>query len=296
MTSTAKRSWSNSSRIVLACAAAVALVVAALAFTASPAKAYADDGVPMYRLYNPYTGEHFYTASADECDNVVVAGWIYEGVGWVAPSSGEPVYRLYNEFGGEHHYTPDATERASLLAAGWSDEGESWYSGGSVPLYREYNPNMSSCNHNYTTNATEHGNLVGIGWSDEGVAWYGEAEGYIVPEDAESAWVGRWNLVDAHADETVNGISLDRNTLLMFSAMGYYVYVDLAADGSLTGFVSGGGETYSYSDSTWAAKDATTGYVFASYEDSSGWARLTLADGKLTISSDGGWAVLEKIK
>ena len=29
----------------------------------------------MYRLYNKYTGEHFYTGSESERDGLVAAGW-----------------------------------------------------------------------------------------------------------------------------------------------------------------------------------------------------------------------------
>ena len=36
----------------------------------------------MYRLYNQNSGEHFYTASADEHDAVKAAGWSYEGISW----------------------------------------------------------------------------------------------------------------------------------------------------------------------------------------------------------------------
>lgn len=42
----------------------------------------------MYRLYNPNSGEHFYTASVAERDTVKKAGWRYEGIGWQAPKSG----------------------------------------------------------------------------------------------------------------------------------------------------------------------------------------------------------------
>ena len=38
--------------------------------------------VPMHRLYNPNSGEHFYTGSVEERDMLVSAGWIYEGIGW----------------------------------------------------------------------------------------------------------------------------------------------------------------------------------------------------------------------
>ncbi len=129
-----------------------------------------------FRLYNPNSGEHFYTLDFQENYDLVVAGWFPEGLGWVSASDESvPVYRLYNSFAGEHHYTTDAAERDSLVASGWTDEGVGWHSDpakGQV-LYREYNPNMFSCNHNYTTDKAEHDYLVSLGWRDEGTAWYG---------------------------------------------------------------------------------------------------------------------------
>ncbi len=129
----------------------------------------------MYRLYNPYSGEHFYTANADEKQGLVNVGWVDEGIGWTAPTEGDPVYRVYNSYAGEHHYTLDAAERDSLVETGWTDEGVGWCSDPThaVPLYREYNPNMYCCNHNYTTSKEEHDSLVAAGWRDEGFAWYG---------------------------------------------------------------------------------------------------------------------------
>ncbi|WP_248922686.1 InlB B-repeat-containing protein [Olsenella intestinalis] len=133
-------------------------------------------GVPMYRLYNPYSGEHFYTASAYERDAVDEAGWNYEGVGWVAPSTdGEPVYRLYNPNAGDHHYTMSAGERDVLVGVGWSYEGVGWLSDPheAVPVWREYNPFATSGAHNFTTSEAEHVHLCTIGWRGEGIAWYG---------------------------------------------------------------------------------------------------------------------------
>ena len=134
---------------------------------------------PMYRLYNRYTGEHFYTASAYERDSLSSVGWDYEGVGWTAPASGDPVYRLYNPYapGGDHHYTTSAHERDALVAEGWSYEGVGWSSaaGGAdrVPLYRQYNPYASTGTHNYTASLYESDHLVSLGWRAEGIAWYG---------------------------------------------------------------------------------------------------------------------------
>ena len=132
----------------------------------------------MYRVYNPNSGEHFYTSNKVEKDHLVNLGWKYEGVGWKAPTvSNYPVYRLYNANGGEHHYTMNVAEKNNLVKLGWKYEGIGWFSAdpndsNSVPLLREYNPNAFSNNHNYTTNANEHNWLVGLGWKDEGKAWY----------------------------------------------------------------------------------------------------------------------------
>ncbi len=130
---------------------------------------------PLHRLYNPNSGEHFFTASDHERDVVVDAGWIYEGEAWQAPESGIPVYRLYNSNAGEHHYTRSVAERDNLLSLGWNDEGTGWYSdeAESVPLYRVYNPNAFSNNHHYTVSADERDWLVSLGWNDEGIGWYG---------------------------------------------------------------------------------------------------------------------------
>ena len=134
------------------------------------------DTVVMHRLYNPNSGEHFYTADGEERDHLVKVGWRYEGVGWVAPAKSQtPVHRLYNPVAGEHHYTSDLDERNMLVRAGWNYEGVGWYSDDakSVPLYRQYNPNAFACNHNYTTDKEENDHLVSLGWRYEGIGWYG---------------------------------------------------------------------------------------------------------------------------
>lgn len=132
--------------------------------------------VSMYRLYNPYTGEHFYTSNSTERDGLVDVGWLYEGEGWRAPrASSSPVYRLYNKYAGDHHYTMSVSERDSLVASGWSYEGIGWYSDDSkgTPLYRQYNPYATTGSHNYTTSKGENDSLVAVGWRAEGIAWYG---------------------------------------------------------------------------------------------------------------------------
>ena len=129
----------------------------------------------MFRLYNPNSGEHFYTSSELERDHLVDVGWNFEGNGWTAPTAGDEVYRLYNSYAGEHHYTLSTVERDSLIEAGWNDEGIGWHSDPAhrVPLYRLYNPNEYANNHHYTKEAGERDILLGIGWQNEDIAWYG---------------------------------------------------------------------------------------------------------------------------
>ena len=140
--------------------------------------AFADNDV--YRLYNYNTGEHFYTSSQVESVGLQKLGWVYEGIGWVAPSEGKPVYRLYNPNakGGDHYYTESAFERDSLVQKGWHFDGSFWKSGGTVPVYVAYT-NASSGAHHYTTTAYERDSLLKVGWKFPSVAWYAAAPGKL---------------------------------------------------------------------------------------------------------------------
>lgn len=155
---------------------AAAAMAAVLMMPAVTLQTKAASGTPMYRMYNPNSGEHFYTAKSGERDGLVEVGWMYEGIGWYAPSSSStPVYRLYNGNDGDHHYTVNAGEKDALIKAGWNDEGIGWYSDDAKtnPVYREYNPHARRCNHNYTANEKEHEALVSkFGWNDEKIGWY----------------------------------------------------------------------------------------------------------------------------
>ena len=126
----------------------------------------------MYRLYNPYTGEHFYTANAGERQTLIGLGWKDEGIGWIAPTSGTAVYRLYNPFNDDHHYTPNKQEYDSLVKLGWKGEGVGWYSGGGVAVHRLFNKYVTTRTHHYTTSTEEKNQLVSIGWTYEGTGWY----------------------------------------------------------------------------------------------------------------------------
>ena len=132
--------------------------------------------VMMYRLYNPNSGEHFYTGSIEERDYLVSLGWNFEGNAWEAPVTSDiPVFRLYNPNAGDHHYTPSAEERDNLIEAGWNYEGIAWYSASpeGKPLHRLYNPNAVAGAHHYTMSEEERDYLVSLGWQYEGIGWFG---------------------------------------------------------------------------------------------------------------------------
>ena len=86
---------------------------------------------PMYRLYNPNSGEHFYTGSVEEKDNLVSVGWNYEGIAFNSGFENEvPQYRLHNPNAtrGAYHFTASLEERDMLISLGWEYQGIGWYS------------------------------------------------------------------------------------------------------------------------------------------------------------------------
>ncbi len=149
-----------------------------------PDREISTDGsrVAMFRLYNRWTGEHFYTSSKSERDDIVKAGWVYEQIEWYAPTSEDykPVYRLYNRYveGGDHHYTTSSDEKDECVKAGWTYEGEGWRTveaGATdyVKVLRQYNPYATTGTHNYTTDEDEQKYLVSLGWRAEADGGWG---------------------------------------------------------------------------------------------------------------------------
>ena len=170
--------------------------VMALTFTPSGVLAEgADDefeSVPVYGLYNPNSGEHYFTVDESETENLLQVGWEEGDVKWFAPASGDPVYCLYNpnvfdaagNALGDHHYTSSETERDSLLAVGWLEGDVKFYSApeNSNPIYGVYNPNAYSMYmsgaHHLTQDASEVKDLLALGWEEGNPKFYGYA---VVP-------------------------------------------------------------------------------------------------------------------
>lgn len=152
--------------------------------------------IVVYRVYNPNSGEHLYTGSSDEVQDLVAKGWHNEGTAWSFLQAGRqpvvPICRFYNPNSGEHFYANwDSNEISSLLNSGWNEEGVVGYAPTvsefsqkvsdtttitvfSDPVYRLCNPNCTGAGaHHYTTDAAERDHLVSLGWRYEGVAWNG---------------------------------------------------------------------------------------------------------------------------
>lgn len=133
-------------------------------------------GTTVYRLYNQFSGEHFYTASLSEYNGLVAAGWTGEGKGFSAATSGAPVYRLLNPTTGEHFYTTSSIERDGIVGVGWTYEGVAFYSltaSTGTPVYRAFNPNAQGPgSHLFTVSKSEIDGLTPLGWIYEGEAFY----------------------------------------------------------------------------------------------------------------------------
>ncbi|MDM8271574.1 hypothetical protein [Thermophilibacter provencensis] len=133
-----------------------------------------DSSITMWRLYNPYTGEHLYTSDYSEYERLGTIGWKLEGKAWAAPViSGDPVWRLYNPYTDDHHYTTSKSEYDELAGLGWKQEGIGWYSASredGLPIYRLYN--RYNGYHHYTMDEVESIALSEIGWTPEGIGWY----------------------------------------------------------------------------------------------------------------------------
>lgn len=165
--------------------------------------------ISMYRMYNPNSGEHFYTQNTYERDHLRRVGWNYEGIGWKAPTKGMPVYRLFNRNSGEHFYTLNSYERDHLVKLGWRYEGIGWYShtgANSLPVYRLYNPNSGW--HHYTLNSYERNYLVSLGWKSEGTGWNAVGLGEGSNEDYHLLNVNNYDQYALGAPSGCEGASL----------------------------------------------------------------------------------------
>lgn len=155
-------------------AAAPAVKAAPQAAAAPKAAPKAEATIPIYRVYNPNSGEHLHTMNGNEKDFLVRLGWRYEGISMRVLGSGRELFRIYNPNSGEHFFTLNGAERDHLKSLGWRYEGIAWHTPWTgMPMYRVYNPNTQGAGaHHYTMDANERDFLTRAGWRYEGISWH----------------------------------------------------------------------------------------------------------------------------
>ncbi len=83
--------------------------------------------VPLFRLFNGGSGDHFYTTSELEKGGALASGYTDEGISCFVFSdniSGTvALFRLFNGGSGDHFYTTSKLEKGGALASGYRDEG-----------------------------------------------------------------------------------------------------------------------------------------------------------------------------
>ena len=91
-----------------------------------------DGGQKVYRMMDPKTYYHHYTASQKEIETLKSQGWVYEGFAFYSAKDlprALPVHRLFNLNAryGTHAYTVDDGLKNKLENQGWRYEGAGWY-------------------------------------------------------------------------------------------------------------------------------------------------------------------------
>lgn len=92
--------------------------------------------IPLFRLFNPSTGDHLYTIDSNEQKEAIQRGYISEGISCYVYTKGEgtlnvtrePLYRLYNATTQDHLYTTLAfVAEDARTRMGYQDEGIAGY-------------------------------------------------------------------------------------------------------------------------------------------------------------------------
>jgi peptidoglycan/xylan/chitin deacetylase (PgdA/CDA1 family) len=155
------------------------LVTVAVALPSSVAKAADTTGlIPVTRLYQPATGDHFYTTSASDIAIAESVGFQNDGVGFNAyatSASGVPVYRLYSPLTEKHFYTTSTSDVTIATGVGYQNDGVAFYedsaaSANNVAVDRMYQPR--DYDHFYTTSASDVSIAKSVGYQDEGAVFY----------------------------------------------------------------------------------------------------------------------------
>jgi len=193
----------------------------------------------VYRMYNPYNGEHFYSKNLEEVYYLISEGWNFEqesdfGSVDALDYDAIPVYRLFNpNEGGMHFYTGNAQEAAYLSTIGCNYEGISHYvydpdCKKGVMQYRQNNPYSLNGQHNWTANLEEKEWLESLGWIDEGVVWNViELNDYV-----QTGIVGSFRYVDPDIQELVCTYTFNANGTGKYDISGEVLNFTYTTDGN----------------------------------------------------------------
>jgi hypothetical protein len=142
-----------------------------------------DQLTSIYRLYNPGTGFHLFSANRGEIDLITGQGFVNEGVAYRTTAvASQALHRFYQVASGRHFYSANDGERDALVAnpaSGYLYEGVAYqvYAAAAPPLnttpvVRFYDPGTAT--HFYTASPAEQQILQNTrpDWVMEGVAWY----------------------------------------------------------------------------------------------------------------------------
>lgn len=131
---------------------------------------YVPATLPVYRFFNPSTGDHFFTAFEKEKEALMSGasgnGWNFEGIAWYTSEwTPYPVYRLFDAGRtGAHFYTADKSVCEEYTGRGWIYEGIAWYSEGQAgrQVFRLEDHENSESFH-FTASVSERDALVSLG-------------------------------------------------------------------------------------------------------------------------------------
>ena len=149
---------------------------------------------PVHRFFDTHTGDHFYTTSTAEAEQVkaTIPFFTYEGAAWATPDKGagtRDVFRFFDTRTGTHLFTADAGERDQIVRTlpNYQYEGVAFQAyadpaaagPGGVTLERFFDTKTGQ--HHMAGSAAEayginHG-AAGPGWVDEGAAFTVHAPG-----------------------------------------------------------------------------------------------------------------------
>ena len=161
---------------------------------------------PVYRFYNERTGDHYYTLSESEKNELIqkygsnLTAYKYENIGFYAYTTKVngtiPVYKFFAPRAKAHFYTANESEKNKLISQNsdiWRFEGIAFYTCTNptgtyaVPVYRFYSDKLAQ--HHFTANENEKNNLMRSGtWAYEGIAFYVQSRpvpGTTIPRPGE---------------------------------------------------------------------------------------------------------------